>query len=567
MRGPTRGAPPQALQCTCNSSTCSSSYCRRRCCGVGTHRSFSRVLRWLLYAALATTLVACSYLLTHHSPSRIPHDESLVAVNNEEDTAGIVTPRGPSHHKHKQVQGLKQPMSYNIDNYIDVVGPYKSRSVPRVLSAEDYIIGERRTREKSPKQATGTNNDRYNTVTNDTARDDEHRVNALPDDTPNWNKIGEHEMESINKAQFNPNKFDNKLKSLAMSQGKQTKNKFNKYIDMGQMKHIRNKFNDKELESRDMDQIKTSNNKFSDTEMESIERELEERRLRVKRTCTKHSLGLYRHPGAQFSGQNRYPPTANYDVLYIDRHDGLTWCPVYKAASTSWLHNFCLLAGVREEFLRMSKEQISTVARRVWPPLEYEDAEKVVPETTKFMIVRHPFERLVSAYRDKLENLNTGQEHGAKYFYEAYGKKIVQKYRTSASYNNRTRVRLDTGGPAPEGVEPTFNEFVQYLLHTDLVLRADDHWMPYYLYCTTCYIDYDVIAKFETLDRDQKYLLEKTKLDNKIAPKWLHLTKSRRTSDIAAIYFKTISKSDIIKLYSKYKFDFQMFDYAVQDYL
>ena len=46
-----------------------------------------------------------------------------------------------------------------------------------------------------------------------------------------------------------------------------------------------------------------------------------------------------------------------------------------------------------------------------------------------FMIVRHPFERLLSAYRDKLSNSTINREHGTLHFYEKYGKKIVKKYR------------------------------------------------------------------------------------------------------------------------------------------
>lgn len=55
------------------------------------------------------------------------------------------------------------------------------------------------------------------------------------------------------------------------------------------------------------------------------------------------------------------------------------------------------------------------------------------------------------------------------------------------------------GEPPPAGIEPTFREFVQYLIHTDLANYGDDHWMPYYLYCTPCAIDYDILAKVDQL--------------------------------------------------------------------
>lgn len=195
---------------------------------------------------------------------------------------------------------------------------------------------------------------------------------------------------------------------------------------------------------------------------------------------------------------------------------------------------------------------------------------QAVMHTTKFMIVRHPFERIVSAYRDKLENINIGQKDGVQYFYEKYGKKIVSKYRKSNNGTRRFKLpHLDDRPdiPPPEGIEPTFDEFVQYLIDTDLVQHSDDHWMPYYLFCTPCYINYDVIAKFETLERDQMYILKKLGLEQKIAPKWKHLTKGKKTADIARKYMKSISRDKILKLAKKYEVDFEMYGYTMGNFV
>jgi len=51
------------------------------------------------------------------------------------------------------------------------------------------------------------------------------------------------------------------------------------------------------------------------------------------------------------------------------------------------------------------------------------------------------------------------------------------------------------GVPPPAGVEPTFREFVNYVIDTDLGSYGDDHWMPYYLFCTPCLVKYDIITK------------------------------------------------------------------------
>lgn len=73
----------------------------------------------------------------------------------------------------------------------------------------------------------------------------------------------------------------------------------------------------------------------------------------------------------------------------------------------------------------------------------------------------------MSAYRDKLENTNYGQEHGTVHFYQKYGSKIVKKYRKNGN-DTKTWELLkpnqylwNPDHPKPAGIEPTFQEFVK----------------------------------------------------------------------------------------------------------
>ena len=69
----------------------------------------------------------------------------------------------------------------------------------------------------------------------------------------------------------------------------------------------------------------------------------------------------------------------------------------------------------------------------------------------RFMVVRHPFERLLSAYRDKLEDLSRDIEARDGYYFTMYGKQVqystVQYSTTSpctASRSWRTTVTRRT---------------------------------------------------------------------------------------------------------------------------
>lgn len=174
------------------------------------------------------------------------------------------------------------------------------------------------------------------------------------------------------------------------------------------------------------------------------------------------------------------------------------------------------------------------------------------------MVVRHPFERILSAYRDKLENSTAGREHGTVHFYEKYGKKIVAKYRPSSKANTYSLI------------EPTFEEFVQYLIDTDLSLYADDHWIPYYLFCTPCLINYDVIVHFETIEQDVQLLLNLLDETWSRPPESKHVTslplgKSRK--QLTQSYYSRLSRETQLALFEKYRIDFELFGYTLDDYL
>ncbi|KAF4529090.1 hypothetical protein B566_EDAN018221 [Ephemera danica] len=288
--------------------------------------------------------------------------------------------------------------------------------------------------------------------------------------------------------------------------------------------------------------------------LREAERDMEERRSLVERVCTKHNLGLYRTSAKP--PVFKHPPTPQYGVFYIDRPHKLTYCPVYKVASSTWLHQLLLLAGHTDEYLNDSRLQISKLARQVYPQPDEEIAEEAFRTTMKLLMVRHPFERLISAYRDKLENKDNRHQHGTMHFYETFGKKIVLKFRNSSVDEHGTPLRP----------EPTFREYVTYLIHEDVV-RFDDHWIPIYLFCTPCLVRYDVIGHVETMLRDQLYAIRAAGLENLLKPRWRHLTKGKSSAgDVAKKYFSKLSKWHVQRLYEVYQLDFELFGYSPDEY-
>ena len=111
------------------------------------------------------------------------------------------------------------------------------------------------------------------------------------------------------------------------------------------------------------------------------------------------------------------------------------YCPIFKAAATTWLTNFRDLSSVDEKTKAgyAKKEKIIGVVRKLYPPFESLEAfNKQEEANEKVLIVRHPFYRLLSAYRDKFERISEGKNTKSDYFHVLYGKKIITKYRREA---------------------------------------------------------------------------------------------------------------------------------------
>lgn len=113
---------------------------------------------------------------------------------------------------------------------------------------------------------------------------------------------------------------------------------------------------------------------------------------------------------------------------------------------------------------------------------------------------------------------------------------------------------------------PSFSEFVTYLLD-EKGKTLDMHWTPITEFCTPCQVKFDVIAKFETLEDDQKYLIEKAELQNVISPQWKNSGKGKSTKDLVLKYYSELTRSQVEKLYEFFRYDFELFNYSYDEYL
>ncbi|XP_069681691.1 carbohydrate sulfotransferase 11-like isoform X2 [Periplaneta americana] len=278
--------------------------------------------------------------------------------------------------------------------------------------------------------------------------------------------------------------------------------------------------------------------------MAEVEARMVQRRRHLRQTCA--MLGL------DAPGNDSLHRPNPWEFL-VNRPHRLVWCNVFKAASTSWMYNFNVLAGYSPKFLRSSKLVPLNLARRRYPRPSLRALRAALNDSIAFLIVRHPLERLLSAYRDKIQFSLPHTLH------QKLGNEIILRYR-------KKKIKGKSGSKNPRW--PTFSEFVQYLV--DVQRRGDPfdmHWTPITHFCTPCQVDFDIIMKFETLQEDQNYLIHHAGLQEIIQPEWKNPAKGRTTSELVSSYYSQLTTEQILQLYDIYRYDFELFGYTLDGYL
>ena len=140
-------------------------------------------------------------------------------------------------------------------------------------------------------------------------------------------------------------------------------------------------------------------------------------------------------------------------------------------------------------------------------------------------------------------------------WYKLYGKGIIAKYRKKTPRDPKYKKA------------PTFREFIEYLV--DLPIRKfEPHWIPMYLQCMPCHIQYSIIARLDTLTTDSDQIFLSMGVSAQLPRS--HVTQGKTTDNTVATYYSQISKDLLDKLYNIYKFDFLLFNYTAdvyQDYV
>ena len=179
--------------------------------------------------------------------------------------------------------------------------------------------------------------------------------------------------------------------------------------------------------------------------------------------------------------------------MIFDETNSIMFCPIEKVACSTWT---AVMANNSKSSYKVGLDLLFK-ANYIHENLNKFDRLKkkkfernIHQNFKKFLIVRNPLDRLVSAYHDKAY---PSWFDGKPYFY--YYSPIRNFALKNFPHSNLSNFER-------EWYNATFTEFVHYILSHD-----DVHWDSMQRYCDPCHIDYDYILRYESMERDSKNLM------------------------------------------------------------
>ncbi|XP_062318672.1 carbohydrate sulfotransferase 8 [Osmerus eperlanus] len=268
---------------------------------------------------------------------------------------------------------------------------------------------------------------------------------------------------------------------------------------------------------------------------QALARSQESRRQLLREVCAKYHPSVTEASGRQVAR------------VFVEDRSGLLYCEVPKAGCSNWKRVLMVLDGSAASTHGIAHDD-AHYANRLRRLDAYDTAgiAQRLRLYTKVLFVREPFERLVSAFRDKFESPNS-------YYHPVFGRPIISRYRANA-----TRDALRTGA----GV--TFREFVQYLLDVRRPVGMDIHWEPVSQLCSPCLLKYDFIGKFESLQDEANFLLRSVGAPSNLTfPdfKDRNPDAERTSARITQRYFAQLNSTERQRAYDFYYMDYLMFNY------
>ncbi len=175
------------------------------------------------------------------------------------------------------------------------------------------------------------------------------------------------------------------------------------------------------------------------------------------------------------------------------------------------------------------------VASNSLTDLPKETSDKLIKDYYKFVMYRHPLERLVSAYRSKVHNNSLSGIDDEQPHYN-WLKKRIYKHTHPEEYKEWFK------GNGSHDVDISFRDFIVYWTENDdYRTNHDEHLMPIFDLCAPCSVRYDYYGNFDTFYQDARVLVEQIGTNVAYLRHGYHKEDHNQTSFIALNLYMELS--------------------------
>lgn len=241
----------------------------------------------------------------------------------------------------------------------------------------------------------------------------------------------------------------------------------------------------------------------------------------------------------------------------VDRERDILFCQIPKIASTGFIKIFLALGGVPNVF-NMTDGRAH--AKNVMSKLTFvKDLNSSIDlqSLRKFIFVRNPLERLLSAYTDKLLPKLIPVKHDSDH--EMIYSKLNELYNNYPGLNKSKITHFNENN----GIL-SFREFLQFVTdwYSTASVISNPHFLDYHSICRVCNVTYDFIGKYETFEQDVRYIFDRLDINLPFPSYTPRTHKTRSTNDLFEDYYRPIPVELRQKVYEIVKNDALLFGYT-----
>ncbi|XP_071483693.1 carbohydrate sulfotransferase 11-like [Diadema antillarum] len=242
------------------------------------------------------------------------------------------------------------------------------------------------------------------------------------------------------------------------------------------------------------------------------------------------------------------------DQLLVSDKQKLVYCFIPKVGCTNWKSVMLVLDGANQSLSDLQLKEIHYEGKgthlRDLTQYSRADRTRILTTYKKFMYVRHPFVRLLSAYKNKFEDV-------MKYPVDRDLSKVANKI-IKLCRDNVTREDLSA-----KDKHVSWREFT-FFLTSPGGPSSNEHFNFMHRLCDPCTVKYDFIGKLETVAEDAPYMLRQLGVESNVTYPSRDNFHETNSSAVFNKALRKLSNDTISKLLQVYAHDFGMFGYEAR---